>query len=239
MSKVISTVRRYAPRLTYGLRKDVGKVAKAVKKYVKRTLDSNTEDKIFDVNTSIAEGQASTNSSGSITNLSEVALGTDEGGRLGTNIKCKHLQFNMQAESFQSVTNGDLYNTHLRAIILIDKQNTGTAPSVANVLLSAGATQYNSMINRQFFKGKRYKVLLDKIFDLSPNLVGTTNVQFLYTPKTGQIIRKRIKLKGHKINYLPASTGIQGMIYLLLLSDQATAKAPSFQMMSRLTYEDA
>lgn len=213
------------------------KVGKAVKKYVKRTLDLIREDKYFDLSQTIASGTVATDNAGSVVLLSGVQAGTTFATRIGEVISAKSISWTIDVQAFKSVyaTAADVFVTNLRVIVFQDMEiRSSTLPTVADVLETVA---YNSPFNHIGVNARRFKILWDKLYELGP-YIGTVGATLLSNMITRDSIKKR-KLKG-KIVYTNSSTGTQkGNIYVLFLSDQATAKAPAVNMYSRLLFEDA
>lgn len=203
-----------------------GKVAKATKKYVKRVLDNSREDKYFDLNNTFAGGTAASDNTGSIVLLSGISAGTGFANRIGEQVNAKSLKVRMTAEPAYAGGGTTPVLTKLRCIIFMDTQiRTSTLPTVADVL---EAVAYNSAINHVAVNARRFRILSDRIIHMVINNDSALN-----------IFVKQWKLKS-KINYTNTSTGTQrNNIYVLYLSDQATATAPAVNLYSRLTFEDA
>lgn len=216
------------------------KVAKSTKQYVKKAMDRGKEDKYIDVNQVIAESTAATDNVGSVVLLSPCSQGLTGGNRIGEVIMAKHLNFTLDVESYYNDASGlQITDTKLRVIVFQDRMiRSSTLPSVSDVLETVA---YNSPINRVASNTKRFRILMDKLFDLDPKYNNPTATQAvtIYSPQTSQLIRKFCKLN-NKIIYSGATTSTQkNNVYVLYLSDRSTAHAPAVNMYSRITFEDA
>lgn len=210
-------------------RKPKGKISKVTKRYVKRVLDNAREDKYIDLSQTIALNTAATDNAGSIVLLSGCSQGTTFGTRVGETISAKFLEFRLDCYPNGAQTNA----TNLRIIVFQDRQiRTSTLPTVSDVLETV---TYNSPINHVAINAKRFRILFDKDFELDPWASGSG----VSTTQSFQQIKKRYKL-GTRIVYSNSSTGTQrNNVYVLYISDKATAAAPAVNMYSRITFEDA
>jgi hypothetical protein len=91
----------------------------------------NIEFKRFDVN---ANG-ASTSQAGVVSQLSQIAQGTDNGQRVGNSLRCQHLRFCAHV-----LINGSATRSAVRIIIVRDLENAGSAPAGSDILVSAGGS---------------------------------------------------------------------------------------------------
>lgn len=216
------------------------KVAKAVKKYVKRIMDNDREDKYFDLSQVIASSTSATNNAGSVVNMTSVLQGITFAGRIGEVINAKSLEVRFDTTScYQSSNVGGIptLGTNLRVIIFQDHQiKSSTVPAVSDILETV---VYNSPINHISLNARRLHILMDKIFELDPNVLDTfTGAYAIYTTQTSQMMHKKFK-PSQKITFTNATTGSDlNNIYILYISDQAT-NSPSVNCYSRLIFEDA
>lgn len=215
------------------------KVAKSTKMYVKKVLDSAREDKYIDLSQTIAEGTAATDNAGSVVLLSPCSQGLTGSNRIGEVIMAKTLDFNFDCESWYNDGSVQITDTKFRVIVFQDRMiRSSTLPAVSDILETVA---WNAPINRVACNTKRFRILMDKIFDLDPKYNNPTATQAVtnYTSQSSQMIRKHFKLR-NKIVYSGASTSTQkNNVYVMYLSDRATAQAPSASMYSRITFEDA
>lgn len=219
----------------------------AVKKYVKKVMDHAREDKYLDLSQTIAAGTVATDNAGSTVLLSGMSEGTAFNTRVGEVIQPKSLEVRIDCAAFvQDMEAGGTpnvpFDTNLRVIIFRDMQiRSSTLPTVADVLETVA---YNAPHNHIGKNAGRFKILMDKMFELDPiqkGIVSTTNwaQSTNFTTQSYQRLHRKFKLSG-KIVYTNSSTGTEkGNIYILYLSDQATATAPSINVYSRLIFEDA
>lgn len=176
----------------------------------------NCEKQYVDTNQT---GQVVSNA-GQITNLSAIAEGDDVSQRKGNSILARSLY--LQADVVGNAVNT---TNMLRCIIFQDQENTGTDPTVADILQFTGsALAVESPLNIDHIA--RYKILLDKKF------VFTTTGHMRTNFKKYLNLHTHIKYTG------TASTDIyRGQIYILWISDVAT-NDPSVTWNARLGYYD-
>lgn len=213
---------------------------KQVSKIVEKKIHANEEDKYFDLKQIIASGTAATDNAGSVVLMSGVQQGITFDKRIGEVINASKFEFRFDCNPIlNGAGGGNPLFTNLRVIMFQDRQiRTSTLPALTDVLETA---VYNSPLNHYNINSKRFKILVDKIFEMDPYLYNPTAGSQLVniTPQTSQRMMKKIKLKG-KICYTNPTTGTErNNIYVLYLSDQATAQAPAVNLYSRLIFEDA
>lgn len=133
-------------------------VSKAVKKYVKRTLDSQIENK---QSLQYAPGSASIVIANDLQAnwliCNEIAQGTNVVNRIGNRIRMKMLNC---IGYFESTVAAPVQDAMIRVLILVDKQCSGGDPEVASLLVTnIAGNQFNASLN---INGqKRYKILRD------------------------------------------------------------------------------
>lgn len=199
----------------YRKKYSVGQIAQKAwsgMRYIKGLI--NVERKFFDVT-----AVTSPDNSGTVINLSNIAEGTDYNNRDGNSILLQNLLFRVN-------TSGNVAgnNIFVRAIIFADNYQTGTDPTVLNLLETASTNSpLNHVTSKRFTIYKDFKWTLD-----------------LYNPT--KTMKKYIKFPQSTHIKYQNTTGAdasnwEGSLYLLLISDQATNK-PSVDWYARLRFTD-
>ncbi|AUM61861.1 capsid [uncultured virus] len=153
------------------------KVGKAVKKYVKKTLDSFVEDKQAG-GVIVAFNPLDTMS---FVLVNGIAQGTNQGQRVGSSVRSKYLNLRL---NFNQNT---IARTRMRVMLFWDRQSNGANPTLSQLLTDTTAAQtYYSGINVN--GSKRYKILFDRIYDF--NVVGGAT-----DAAENKHLQKRFKLK--------------------------------------------
>lgn len=172
----------------------------------------NVEKKFFDTNNTATD----VINTGVIEQLTNIAEGSDYNNRTGRSVKATSNWIQLEFRQHASAT-----QTHLRYLIVIDKENQGTTPAVTDVLKSANVYSPMNIDN-----GSRFKVLLDKRFSFDS--AGTTICQ-----------RKHFKKLFHHIKW-KGTNGTdegEGQLYIVLVSNEATNK-PGFSYTNRVRFID-
>lgn len=157
----------------------------------------NTEFKFNDVSST-----TNVTTTAQIIDLTEIAEGTNNTERVGKSIRLKSLLQRGSARIDASAS-----ASALRAIIVHDMDNTGTAPSVTDILQSSS---FVANINLASSLG-RWRVLMDKTLNMSAN--GTQRVSW----------KRYIKLNHHvKYSGSAANSNQKGSLFLVLLSNEST-----------------
>jgi len=224
---------------TYTKRKPkVNKDKLATKKYVKRLIHTNLENKHLNTHDII-----NITSVGSITDISAVARGDSDSQRSANRVKPMKLNINY------SVTAGDEYN-NVRVILFRWNQEyngaSGTEPTIASILNPNTSTvAYSSLL--KFQDPINYSIIYDRWhFVAGDGFVSGSAVPAPYTASTQQ--HHRLSFYGNKINrsieYTDSETsGKLGKykMYMLLISDSPslTLVHPTIIYDILLTYEDA
>lgn len=172
----------------------------------------NSEKKSFD--SALPNPQSST---ATITGLSNIAQGDDYNAREGRSILVKSLEYEGTIRMNSSAT-----DTLYRLVLFIDHDNTGTAPTAAQV----GITGVNGMRSSNPVNMKRFTILRDRLIRVTSG----ANVTF---PCNGFH-----KLSHHvKYDGTAATDAVQGSVWTLTVSDQAT-NTPAISVSTRLRYYD-
>lgn len=160
------------------------------------------------------------NSTGQVIALGLMAQGDTNVTRSGLSVLAKSL------EVLYTVTgNASAFSTNLRVIIVSDSMNTGTIPTVTDILQSVNVrSPYERSVNLNRF-GKLYDKL--EVFDLG----GRNSAAHSFTIPLGN---KHIKFNGSGATQ--ADQG-KGSMYCLLLSDQAT-NTPGVDVSTRMMFYD-
>lgn len=214
--KTTKPYKKRAPQAWYSKKYSVGEMATNALKgvaYLKGLV--NSERMYFDCN----DTQGPTYN-GAITLLSGIATGDDDGARTGNSILARSLYLN-----FSSTINASATTTLVRLIVFMDKMNTGTAPTVADILSTPG-NGYAPLCPLNVDHTSRYKVLMDKKLTLSIN--GSRIARTIkYVP-----LMTHIKYTG-----VNATDVYKNNIYVLYITDQL-ANTPLVNLCSRLGYHD-
>lgn len=167
-------------------------------------------------------GAAAVTNAGTIQWVSSISEGSDYNQRLGINVNaesvtCKFVGY--------TNTNPASQPHAFRFLMVEDKDQSGTAPTVADILEQATTTSQLNHINTN-----RFKVIIDKLFPVTTNASANSMVCF----------HEFRKLK-HKIRWSNSTTGTkEGHIYTLVISDTATAtEEPDCYYEVRLRYSDS
>lgn len=201
----------------YSKKYSVGDIASAAWKGVKyiKTL-VNAEKKYIDVSST----GANFSYNGGVIHLSPVAQGDGESAREGNSIYTCGIAF--RGVVYMNTTEE---NTQARIVIFKDTMNTGSTPTVDDVIHTIGTTIAPMSPLEGTTRG-RYKILYNKFLSLSKT--GETNKIF----KTWIPLRTHVKYTGS------ASTDeFKNQIYLLYISSENTNQ-PTIRYYSRMYYHD-
>lgn len=175
----------------------------------------NAEAKFLDTSINV-----SVSSSGTVQPLSLIGQGTTDITRVGNSILCKDITAKYIVSQNASAT-----NTSVRWVLFLDKQNAnGTAPTMTDLLQSAGVTQ---PMNRD--NADRFVILRTGIIDLSINGTRQRHIQ-IYK----DLSRLHIKYDGTDATQASAA---EHQLYLGLISNEAT-NTPTFGGVSRIHFYD-
>lgn len=187
----------------------------AVIKHIKKTQEVKYND-IYHVGDVV-------NYSGTVYRLNDMAQGDDEGQHIGNKINGKYLSI----RGFWQGNSNEQFNV-CRFILFVDTEQTGTDPTVADILQVSGAAAVTvAPINVDHTP--RYKILYDKTTILSAQ-TGTFARPF-------KIFKK---LKDLTMAYTGTTTNTQykNAIYALAVTD-VTVNDPGLTFYSRLAYLDS
>lgn len=185
------------------------KIASTIAKMV------NAEKKYFDVSFS---NTTNFDNNGACFCLSAMAQGTDYNTRIGNSIKAASDQWRF------NLLIGAATNVIYRVIFFTDRENRQANPAVTDVLESASTVSPLNHIN-----GKRFHIIKDYYGELD-------------TVKSPiKCISHYHKMKGH-IKFTAAAAGVasadEGNLFVLILSSNAVATAPSITITNRLRFYD-
>jgi len=204
-----------------------GKVAPAVKTYVKRCMGRLVERK-YRTDTNIGGTPTAT---GTVYNipLYSITTGTGDNERVGNTINLLYMRY--RAVVSDSAALPYTTNTFIRAILVYDRQCNGSAPAVTDILDSASSVapfNHNTVIGHG---GSRFKVLYDK--HPSPNMIDPA-----VAPSTW--FESYTKLKGLRTRFDTAGGTIaditSGGLFLLLIGGSNSTRLNGY---TEVAYEDA
>lgn len=145
-------------------------VMKIDKKFGRYQLREKTEKKYHDAN---ATGVTAANSANpAIVALSLIATGNTNTSRIGNEITGNNLNIKFRVRSQGSTTAAYGY---IRIVIVADRKQEGTAPSLASVFQNVGSTL--SPWNREQM-GSRYKMLFDKLYSFDTDQSDEATYEF-------------------------------------------------------------
>ena len=172
----------------------------------------NSEKKTYDA--SFPSPQSST---ATVTPLTGIAQGDDYNAREGRSILLKSIQVQGNIGQNNSAT-ATLY----RWIVFIDNDNTGSAPTAAQL----GITSVNSLRDPNPVNMKRFSILCDRLIRMDDGSNQNFPIKWFH------------KLNHHaKFDGTTANDYAQGSVWLLTVSDQAI-NTPSITATSRVRYYD-
>lgn len=180
----------------------------------------NPEVKTCDTNVSNF-GQGTTPT---VTHLSSIAQGDGPNDRNGDSIKSKDLLIRGNVQ-IPLASEGTYHVCRFRIIAVVDTQNQGTPPTMAEVLDSSGDL-IDAPREQQTQVGNRFNHIFDRRITLTVG--GRQSADF----------KQYIKL-GHHIHYSGAlsTNELAGNIWIMYVSDQNT-NPPVLDFSSRLSYYD-
>lgn len=192
----------------------LAKKAWQMAKYIKTLV--NVERKFID--TSIA---ATLGNTGAVTRITDIAGGSAYNQRAGLSVKATSLFLRGSFICNNSIV-GSLAQ-RARCVVFEDMDNTGTAPTTADVLESVAV---NSPLNHT--NGKRFKILYDRVFVLAPDASNAI-----------QQFKHYIKLNDH-VRWSDTTTGTrEGQLYVIYFCDTGTAtNQPAVDLQARIRFVD-
>lgn len=187
------------------------KVPKPVKTYVKKEFDKLVEDK--QAGGLIAGFDSSY--TGTYTLLNGVAQGTNQGQRIGMQLKNKYLILRLimnQNAGFVGLSE------RIRVMLIWDKQPNGAAPTANQLLtITAAGQAFISPININ--ASKRYRIVYDKLYSLQSR-GGANNV----AESKMITIKKNLKLNTKYMDTGATIASIQtNSLYLVTISQEDLA----------------
>lgn len=211
-----STSAKSKPRRRRVKRKNPSKVVKefelqSLRKQFKRMMPKS-ERKYKDV----TQAATTVTTTASVTNMVPMAAGTSSTTAIGNQFQVKSWLW--RASITPNATAGVNY---LRVILVRDKQSSGAAPAIADILESS--TNYMSPLADKY--SDRFKILFDKLYTVD-------------TDANGAQVDKIYRKFNFKVVYDSASNlAYTNGLYLIQISDQAT-NGPSVAWYSRVRYID-
>mgnify|MGYP000011215041 FL=1 len=160
------------------------------------------------------------NYSGAIVQLTNIAQGDAINQRGGNSILMKSLMVRGYVEH-----NTGIPHSIVRVMLVLDTMNTGTAPTVANILSSTGGVWAPSSLPNVTDK-TRFKILSDKTFDLNN---GANTIKSF---KTYVKLNKHAKYTGSL-----GTDEFKNQLYMLYVSD-VNASDPGIVYYARVGYYD-
>lgn len=215
-------------------KKTPAKVSKNVKKYVKRAIRSDNENKVDPAYISFAVGSTATNWNGSLNNVSAMAQGPALGQRIGDQIRVNHINLRYCMRFAQGVAT---IATQCRVLLVADKEQHGGVVPPVDSLLDATAQGTLNMPNAgwgvQQVANHRYHILYDRQFTLD------ASKQYSHS----EAIKLFGKNKPATISYVgtgstQADCG-KNTLYLVLMSSTDSTSTPSFHGSVEINYEDS
>lgn len=215
------------------------KMRKAVDKEIKKVLYKRIEPKGYDSSASavlLGNGLSTY-----IQNLTPLAQGTDINQRIGNKVRPISLHMRSIFSGALNSTAAGPYSTSVRMLIIQDSNDDGVVPVATDIFAASGNTTSalnweNSVINH------RFKVLLDKLFELNKidNTTGTATSVVTFTNASYRAVSKYIKcIKCSPVCYSgTANTAYaKGQFYLVVMADSNTDK-PTVNYTIRFKYQD-
>lgn len=205
------------------------KVPKAIKSYVKKTIEHETEDKFL----SLDNQTTVTTNAGTVNLLNGMVVGTTVGTRLGNKVRLVGLQMRFVATA-AIATNVNWF----RIILIADKQANAAIPGVANILQTATAAFRPFSTFNPDVVPSRYTILYDRTHRIDIE-GGSTDVPKNLFIKINKYSWKKNPLL---VQYNGNNTGLitdinKNSIYLLTYSPSAVGVSLNWQSM--LYYDDA
>lgn len=118
----------------------------------------------------IDNGSSVCDSTGAVTLINGVALGTDIDDRIGRQVMLRSVEM----KGYVYPTAGTGVDQIHRVLLVYDRQCNGVAPAITDILKAVSTTAVRNLNNR-----KRFKILMDKVFPVSAS--GEANSIHTYT----------------------------------------------------------
>lgn len=207
------------------------KVTKAVKQYVKKVINDETEMKFWENQIFYPTGSSQNSNVGFVESISSIPEGVTNATRIGNKIKPVYLSFKYDIGPSPGIASPTMF----RIIILQDKQNTGVPPTPDEILF---VVEHNAPYERIALLAKRFNILYDRLHQLDPYWSVGALVNPTFTNQTFQQASKKIRLKG-TMDWYDTTTPGKSSLWLMLLSDEPAISSPYFDMFYSLTFTDA
>lgn len=185
----------------------------AVKRIVQKEIKNAAEKKYHDKNL-----QPAVSFFGSVTNLSEIPVGTNDVGRIGD--KCTPTNL-----SIRFFINGETITGLVRCIVF--RWNQFTVPGVDNILQTTGSV-YGPTSPYVHDTLSERTILHDQVYTVSNN--GGSELRYVHVAK--KLAKKPIEFT------LGGTTSAKHQIYVLFISESALISSPTIAMYSRLNFID-
>jgi len=167
-------------------------------------------------------------SAGNLNNLLSVPNGTGPNERIGRSVSLHDIQF-----TYTLLANANTPQTHVRIILLYDRQTNGILPNVTDIVSSATVTSLPQPNNRS-----RFMVLYDKVHFFTNNQVAT--VANSAYPSNPHVLNKKITLKGKKTEFFGTTGNLsdidKGALFILALTNNSGSAVVNFD--SRIQFFD-
>ncbi len=190
----------------------------------------NVEEKRFE-----ADGSSGTvvTTTPIVHNLSNVAQGADYYQRTGDSVRPLYLDLR-----FTVLSNAATQHNSLRIMIVQDKENQGTDPTMGLVL--QGVTDPLVALPNALYQ-QRFKYLFDDVIELNNDTsLASSGTSTTYNVKRSNVQQHRFKLSGHILYDDTAgadASNLEGALFLMAVSRDAT-NGPTLAYTTRLTFTD-
>lgn len=192
------------------------------------------ERKVIDVNTATYN----CNTTGSVTLLNGVAVGSDYTDRVGRKIRMKSVYVRGIVGHESIPTSGFSNQEICRMLIVYDTQTNGSVPALTDILKEATSLSQLNLNNRD-----RFKVLVDKQYSVAPYLTIQADAIAVSGSPTNYSVKKYKKLNHEVIFNGTASTVgsiATGALWMVWVgSTSADAGDPHASVSVRVRFEDA
>lgn len=180
----------------------------------------NTEYKHFDKTTSL-----SPNTSGLVYHLTNIPQGDDDNQRNGRSIRTKSLYIRGEFKMSNSTPITSYVSNYYRLLLVMDRENKGTLPTVSDILET---TSWNSPLKMD--NSRQWVVLKDKLITLD-NAKGRSKVFKYFKP-----LDTHIKYQG---TGAAQADSRNNQLFLVAISNESNPDVlPIFEFYSRLRYID-
>lgn len=210
-------------------KKKTGKVSKAVKTYVHKTLSKEIETKCVTGAIVVNAAAAPSNWNGAMYFVNQIAQGVAEGQRIGDKISPKRLKAQLTFRCGAIIAGTEVYT--IRVLVVEDLVGDTSVVTMADVLETrgtdvAGVSGYPINV----ISMPRYRYLYDKVTTIAQ--VGPIEHVFNIN------LTKKLP---RKITYDGPGGGDDGRhgLYICIISDKDTAYSPAVRGEWNLWYDDA